>query len=106
MWTLPNKHEDDAKTARVLNTKKVKTNGHVKKKYCTGTKRLKHAMLRNSRAEFECDMLHCRGNTCAGTQCIHIKGEKTVPGIASTLPRARERGAKAYLRDGEARKQT
>ena len=55
MWTLPNKHEDDAKTARVLNTKKVKTNGHVKKKYCTGTKRLKHAMLRNSRAEFECD---------------------------------------------------
>ena len=76
------------------------------KKYCTGTKRLKHAMLRNSRAEFECDMLHCRGNTCAGTQCIHIKGEKTVPGIASTLPRARERGAKAYLRDGEARKAT
>ena len=31
MWTLPNKHEDDAKTARVLNAKKVNTNGHVKK---------------------------------------------------------------------------
>ena len=29
-----------------------------------------------------------------------------MPGIASTLPRARERGAKAYLRDGEARKAT
>ena len=41
-----------------------------------GTKRLKHAMLRNSRAEFECDMLHCRGNTCAGTQCIHIRGQE------------------------------
>ena len=31
VWTLPNKHEDDAKTARVLNAKKVNTNGHVKK---------------------------------------------------------------------------
>ena len=28
--------------------------------------------------------------------------EKAVPGFASTLPRARERGAKAYLRDGGA----
>ena len=32
----------------------------------------------------------------------HQKGEKAVPGFASTLPRARERGAKAYLRDGGA----
>ena len=31
MWTLPNKHEDNTKTTRVLNTKKVNTNGHVKK---------------------------------------------------------------------------
>ena len=37
---------------------------------------------------------------------LHIKGEKIVPGFASTLPRgARERGAKAYLRDGEANNQ-
>jgi hypothetical protein len=28
---LPNKHEDDAKTARVLNAKKVNTNGLVKR---------------------------------------------------------------------------
>ena len=31
MWTLPNKHEYGAKTATVLNAKKVNTNGHVKK---------------------------------------------------------------------------
>ena len=31
MWTRPNKHEDDAKPARVLNAKNVNTNGHVKK---------------------------------------------------------------------------
>ena len=36
----------------------------------------------------------------------HQKGEKAVPGFASTLPRgARERGAKAYHRDGEANNQ-
>ena len=33
-------------------------------------------------------------------------GRKAVPAIASTHPRAREGGAKADLRDGEARKQT
>ena len=101
MWTLPNKHEDDAKTARVLNT-----NGHVKRKYCTGTKRLKHAMLRNSRAEFECDTYYNTDEIIAQEHSAFTAGGGAVPAIASTLPRARERGAKAYLRDGEARKQT
>ena len=41
-----------------------------------GTKRLKHAMLRNSRAEFECDILQRRWDDCAVTQCIHITGEE------------------------------
>ena len=63
-WTQPNKYEDEPKTTKVLNAKKVNTNGHIKKKYCTGTKRLKHAMLRDSRAkfecDFECDILQCR----------------------------------------------
>ena len=50
MWTLPNKHEDDTKTGMVLNTN-GDTNENMKKKYCTGIKRLKHAMLRNNLAE-------------------------------------------------------
>ena len=30
-WTQPNKYEDEPKTTKVLNAKKVNTNGHVKK---------------------------------------------------------------------------
>ena len=71
-----------------------------------GAKRLKHAMLRNSRAEFECDTYYNTDEIIAQEHSAFTAGGGAVPAIASTLPRARERGAKAYLRDGEARKAT
>ena len=55
-----------------------------------GTKRLKHAMLRNSRAECEGDILQCRWDDCAvNTVHSHQGARKAVPAIASTHPRAR-----------------
>ena len=106
-WTRPNKHEDEPKTARVLEKAKRRIQTCTWRKILYGTKRLKHAMLRNSRAECEGDILQCRWDDCAvNTVHSHQGARKAVPAIASTHPRAREGGAKADLRDGEARKQT
>ena len=104
MRTLPNKHEDDAKTARVINAKKVNTNGHVKK----NTVRIQKDsnMLCYATAERSSNVTYYNAEEIIVQEhsAFTSRGKKTVPGIASTLPRARERGAKAYLRDGDARK--
>ena len=84
-----------AKTARVVNAKRwIQTDTWRKILY--GTKRLKHAMLLDSRAECECDILQCGWDDCA-VNTVHSQqgARKAVPAIASTHPRAREGGAKA-----------
>ena len=76
-------------------------NGSVKKKWCTGTKRLKHALLFNSRAEMWLTTMQMNWFS-SDAQCIHIRGEKkSCAWDAWTLPRTRQRGAKACPQDGE-----
>ena len=105
MWTLPNKHEDDAKTSGVLiaekgeyqrtregkNTVRVQNDSNM---LCFAT------VKRSSNVTYySADEIIAQEHSA-----FTSRGEKAVPGFASTRPRVRERGAKAYLRDREARK--
>ena len=85
--------------------KKLNTNGHVKKNTVRVQK--DSNMLCYAKAERNSNATYYNADEIiAQEQSAFTSGGETkaVPAIASTLPRARERGAKAYLRDGEARK--
>ena len=76
MWTLPNKHEYGAKTATVLNAKKVNTNGHVKKNTVRVQK--ESNMLCYATAERSAKGTYYNADEMIAqlTQCIHIRGQE------------------------------
>ena len=84
----------------------MNTNGHVKKNTVRVQK--DSNMLCYAKAERNSNATYYNTDEIIEQEhsAFTSRGKKAVPGIAPTLPRARERGAKAYLRDGEARKAT